>query len=130
MSLERMAARRALLSAAARYFGLTPGENDGPLRVLIRYQDERALIEGRNPTDEPGWEGPVTLARLPDSWRSCLTLLAGADGPLPAVEIERRLRRSFEGDRATPEISLRLRDLEDAGLVQKGTGGYRLAGRH
>jgi hypothetical protein len=124
MSPEKAAARLLLLAAAARYLGLDPG--DGEIKVIMLHDTGKAAVNGPPPASDPD-DGPVTLVRLPGLWQRLLGILAGADAELPAVEIERRLRPDFQGDRATPEVSLRLKDMAEAGKIVSGRHGYRLA---
>src|SRR5262245_27593734 len=114
MAADREVLRGQLLTAAGRLLGLTPG--DPEVRVLIRLGSDKVLVSGPVPGPWPVWDGPVTLARLPELWKSVLLILAGADTPLPAAEVERRLRPGYAGERATPEVALRLKDLEECGL--------------
>jgi hypothetical protein len=120
----------ALLLAACRCLGLDPAELDEEITVIVRYKKTAHRIRDR-PTVDLLTGSVVVLPRLPANWQRILDILAGAGEELSQVEIQRRFRKSHEGDRAYPEVALRIVDMQECGLIEPGARGYRPCdGRH
>jgi hypothetical protein len=112
-------AREAVLAAAAQALAnLAPAGAELTVRIVCG--TVRVIVVGV--PDPAGACG----RRLPSQWQRILDILDGAGDWLPAVEVQRKLNHQFKGERATPEIYLRLSDMEEMKLVESSRAGYRL----